>query len=77
MNRPAQPTLSSEPAAEIVWLDLVRQQVNSLRYGIVQIVVHDGNVTQIEKTERVRLDDRTQKPAQARQPLARDTTINS
>ncbi len=38
------------------WLEVVRRQVNSLRYGVVQIVVHDGQVTQIEKTERVRLD---------------------
>ena len=38
------------------WLELVRQQVGSLRYGVVQIVVHDSQVTQIEKTERVRLN---------------------
>lgn len=38
------------------WLEVVRQQVESLSYGVVQIVVHDSQVTQIEKTERVRLD---------------------
>jgi hypothetical protein len=38
------------------WLEVVRQQVGSLQYGVVQIVVHDSQVTQIEKTERVRLD---------------------
>ena len=38
------------------WLDVVRRQVASLRYGVVQIVIHDSKVTQIEKTERVRLD---------------------
>jgi hypothetical protein len=38
------------------WLELVRRQVESLRYGTVQIVVHDSQVTQIEKVERVRLD---------------------
>ena len=38
------------------WLAVVRQQVGSLNYGVVQIVVHDSQVTQIEKTERVRLD---------------------
>jgi hypothetical protein len=41
---------------KLEWLEVVRRQVNSLRYGVVQIVVHDGQVTQIEKTERVRLD---------------------
>ena len=38
------------------WLEIVRRQVASLRYGVVEIVVHDSQVTQIEKTERVRLD---------------------
>ena len=38
------------------WLELVRRQVASLRYGAVEIVVHDSRVIQIEKTERVRLD---------------------
>lgn len=38
------------------WLELVRQQVDSLRFGVVQITVHDSRVTQVEKTERVRLE---------------------
>jgi hypothetical protein len=38
------------------WLEIVRQQVDSLRFGQVQIVVHDSQVTQIDKTERVRLE---------------------
>ncbi len=38
------------------WLELVRRQVSSLRFGVVQIVVHDSQVIQIEKTERVRLE---------------------
>jgi hypothetical protein len=38
------------------WLEIVRRQVPSMRYGVVQIVVHDAQVTQIEKTGRVRLD---------------------
>jgi len=38
------------------WLEIVRRQVGSLRFGVVQIVVHDSHVTQIDKTERVRLE---------------------
>jgi hypothetical protein len=38
------------------WLDVVRRQVGSLHYGVVQIIVHDSHVTQIEKTERFRLE---------------------
>lgn len=43
------------------WLEVVRRQVQSLKYGVVQIVVHDSQVTQIEKTERVRLDGKKAK----------------
>jgi hypothetical protein len=39
------------------WLEIVRRQVGSLRYGVVQVVVHDSHVTQIDKTERVRLEN--------------------
>jgi hypothetical protein len=46
------------------WLELVRQQVGSLRYGTVEIVVHDSLVTQIEKRERVRLDTPAPKNAE-------------
>jgi len=38
------------------WLQIVRQKVESLRYGVVQLVVHDGRVTQIERTEKTRLN---------------------
>ena len=37
------------------WLELVRHNVESLRFGVVQIVVHDSKVTQIERTEKTRL----------------------
>jgi hypothetical protein len=47
---------NSSAGIELAWLELVRRQVSSLRFGVVQIVVHDSQVTQIEKTERVRLD---------------------
>jgi hypothetical protein len=40
------------------WLALVREKVQTLRFGVVQIVVHDSKVTQIEWTEKTRLDAR-------------------
>jgi hypothetical protein len=51
-----QQKLSAEGSDDLKWLELVIQNVKSLRYGVVEIVVHDSRVTQIEKTERVRLD---------------------
>ena len=51
---------------ELKWLELVIQHVNSLNYGVVEIIVHDSRVIQIEKTERVRLEksanERPQRP---------------
>jgi hypothetical protein len=41
--------------ASAEWLELVREKVQSLRFGVVQIVVHDSKVTQIERTEKTRL----------------------
>jgi hypothetical protein len=38
------------------WLEVVRQQVGSLRFGVVQIVVHEARVVQVERTEKVRFD---------------------
>jgi hypothetical protein len=45
------PAASLEP-----WLEQVRRQVSSLQFGTVLIVVHNARVTQIDRTERLRLD---------------------
>jgi hypothetical protein len=47
---------SAEIASQETWLETVRNQVASLRFGMVQIVVHDSQVVQIERTEKLRLD---------------------
>jgi hypothetical protein len=77
MSKPSPIVLPKDATSEPGWLELVRQHVGSLRYGVVQIVVHDAHVTQIEKTERVRLDNRVLTATQARQPAARATIINA
>ena len=38
------------------WVRLVQGQVEAMRFGVVQIVVHDSHVVQIERTEKLRLD---------------------
>ncbi len=46
------PSPASASAANLPdWLAIVRAKVEGLRFGVVQIVVHDGKVTQIERTE--------------------------
>ena len=39
------------------WLEIVRAQVGSLRFGTVQITVHDSRVVQVERLEKLRLDE--------------------
>jgi hypothetical protein len=38
------------------WLEIIASQVSSLKFGVVQITVHESRVVQIEKTEKVRFD---------------------
>ena len=53
MSEPNKPKTDEED-----WLTIVRRKVESLRFGVVQIVVHEGKVTQIESTEKTRLESR-------------------
>jgi hypothetical protein len=41
---------------DVGWVEVVCRQVDSLRFGALQIVVHDSRVMQIERTEKLRLD---------------------
>jgi hypothetical protein len=50
MNRTPNPK-PAEPA----WLPIVQSQIGTLRFGVVQIVVHDSRVVQVERTEKIRL----------------------
>lgn len=35
-------------------LELVRRALHDLRYGEVRIAVHDGEIVQVERTEKLR-----------------------
>ena len=51
---------NSEPVGEVStaapWLAVVADKAKTMRYGVIQIVVHDSKVVQIERTERTRFD---------------------
>jgi hypothetical protein len=49
-NNPSENTQASEDD----WLDVVKQKVAKLRFGSIQITVHDGRVTQVESVEKTR-----------------------
>jgi len=38
------------------WLEIVERQVRALRFGSVQITVHEGRVVQVETSVKVRFD---------------------
>ncbi len=48
-------TGDQRPPGNPGWLDLVNRSVSSLEFGEVHIIVHDSQVTQIERVEKVRL----------------------
>lgn len=64
---------STAPGAGPDWLHVVREKVESLRFGVVQLVVHDGRVTQIERTEKTRIGSplRESTPNRVSKPTAR------
>ena len=42
-------------------LDAVRRALEGLRFGSVEVIVHDSKVVQIERKEKVRLADEQKK----------------
>lgn len=54
------------------WLEVVLQNASKLRFGTVQIVVHDGKVTQVERIQRTRFTP----SAEARHADAQATALS-
>ncbi len=50
---PAAADASRSPA----WLRAVERALQALRYGTVQLVVHEGQIVRIERVERIRLTE--------------------
>jgi hypothetical protein len=44
---------SSAPAT--IPLEAIEAAVKSIRFGVVQLVIQDGRIIQIDKTEKIRL----------------------
>ena len=52
----AAPAPATVPNADSEWIEVIRQHVASLRFGVIQVVIHEGRVVQIERTEKYRLN---------------------
>lgn len=46
------------------WIGRISRSLNGLEYGTVQIIVHDGRIVQIERTERSRFELEAATPSQ-------------
>ena len=44
------------------WEKAVQEAIRTLRFGSVVVTVHEGKVTQIEKREKIRPDEKSEKP---------------
>jgi hypothetical protein len=58
------------PGAE--WERVVRRALSTLRYGSVELQVHDGRVVQVETREKLRFGDERWPDHRRRQPAAGD-----
>lgn len=45
----------SLPESPEPWIEIVRQKLASMRFGSIQLVVHEGRVTQVESLEKTRI----------------------
>jgi hypothetical protein len=49
------PKPQGQPTPTAVPIEAIQEAVKSVRFGIVQLIIQDGRVVQIEKTEKIRL----------------------
>ena len=58
-DRPKKTTVPSpkppNTAKETLSLAAVQEAITSIRFGVVQIIIQDGRIVQIDKTEKIRL----------------------
>lgn len=52
-------TKSQSTEAQPNWVNIVQEQVGAMRFGVVQITIHESRVVQVERTEKVRFDKLT------------------
>ncbi len=53
-NKPPRRPPSSELSPSIP-IEAIQEAVESVRFGVVQLIIQDGRVVQIDKTEKIRI----------------------
>ncbi len=54
------PVASSDPSKQAV-IDAIFKAIEDVRFGSIEITVHEGRVTQIERREKVRFEQHNTK----------------
>jgi hypothetical protein len=43
------------PPSPVIPIEAIQEAVESVQFGVVQLIIQDGRVVQIDKTEKIRL----------------------
>ena len=49
-------SIAENPDDPRKWMEVVRSKVAGIRFGSVQIIVHEGRVPQVKSIEKTRID---------------------
>ena len=49
------PERTERAAPPSIPIEEIQRAVESVRYGVVQLIIQDGRIVQIDKTEKIRL----------------------
>ncbi|KQY79626.1 MULTISPECIES: YezD family protein [Paenibacillus] len=60
-----------------VWMDRIAGQLNDMEFGSLHIVVHEGQIVQMERTERKRFENTPTSSASKSGGAARNNTPRS
>lgn len=64
---------ATKPQPSEPWVEIIRRKVGAMRFGSVQLTIHDGRVTQVESTEKTRLPAEQDEARDSRNDGARDS----
>ena len=63
--------MNAKPQTSEPWIEIIRRKVGAMRFGSVQLTIHDGRVTQVEATEKTRLPAENETTRDSRDDNAR------
>lgn len=68
---------ATKPHTSEPWIEIIRRKVGAMRFGSVNLTIHDGRVTQVESTEKTRLPAEGDDARASRNENSRDSRKES